>query len=397
MKILGRAYLFITLIIVTLFARVDIDKGIVFKGVVDKSSSYIGERIILNYIFKYRVDDPILDASFNSPKFDEFWVKKPKLSKKDSKIENGYKIYKIKYILYPQKSGVLHIGKASMDIGLINKKKRGYYSFKSIKREKIYSNSIELNISSLPKGVFVAGHYNFFAVLDKNKTDINTPVNLTITISGSGNVDAIDDFSIDAKNATIYSNKPKRLLELKGDEDVVLFKQKFALLSDQNFTIKPIEFKYFDTTTKKIKILKSKEFKVEVVGSQKKESTLIKSDKKSTDTLKDQGNDFRILFYLISPLLLMIGFGLGILYKSRVLKKSLKKLDISDRIKKAKSNKELLSILLPFGGSSSKIDELILKLEENIYYNKSNKIDKKELYKNFDKFLKDDEIEDILN
>ena len=396
MKNLGRVSLLMLIFSALLFAKVDINGSVEFRTVVDKNRSYIGEKIILRYIFKHKMNAPISDASFQAPKFDGFWVKKPKISKNKTDIKNGYKIYRLSYILYPQRSGILHIKKGIMDIGVIDRKKRRYYSFNSIKREKIYSNSIDINVSKLPKDVKLCGEYNFSAVLDKNKTTINSPVNLTITITGSGNVDDIEDFVLNVKNATVYSDRAKRLVELKGDEDVVVFKQKFALVADRNFTIEPIEFKYFDLNSKKIKLFRSKEFRVEVIGSNSG-SDIIRAKKEPIKS--DKKDSFYNTFFIssISLLSLLLGFLVGAFYKRSVKRKKTPKKEIQERIKRAKSDKELLSLLLPFLDRSSKVKDLVERLEENVYQDKNHKINKKEIYRDFDKFLKDDEIEDILN
>jgi len=53
-------------------------------------------------------------------------------------------------------------------------------------------------------------------------------------------------------------------------------------------------------------------------------------------------------------------------------------------IKKAKDDKALFEVLLPFGNENKKILKVLKLLEENIYKNAKNKINKKEIIEIFD-------------
>ncbi len=375
----------------------DDNSTFIFLQKVDKKSVVEGEGIILSYIFKHKLSTPISDASFKSPKFDGFWVKKPKIEKNRIDSKSGYKVYKLTYILYPQRSGVLHIDEAGMDIGVISSKKRNFYSFQSIKRKVIYSNPLDINVSKLPEGVKLSGEYSFSVVLDKNKTKINEPVNLTITIHGKGNVDDIDAFKPVVHNATLYSDKPKRAMEFKDGKSIVLFKQKFAIVSDKNFTIEPMVFKYFDLKRKKVKEYRSKRFHIEVLGSTKKSTVTLRKKSISKEMIVKKEFDKGIVAFLLGLGFvsgLLVSYLLNLVGKKRVNRK--KELDIKEKIKNTKDDKELLSLLLPFTNRSTKVESVIKKLEENLYYNANHKINKKDIYKNFDEFLKDEESLDFL-
>ena len=68
------------------------------------------------------------------------------------------------------------------------------------------------------------------------------------------------------------------------------------------------------------------------------------------------------------------------------------------KLKKAKNDKSLLGVLLPYKGKSPELDEIIHKLEANVYENAKYKIDKKDLQKNFAKYvtINNDEAEILL-
>jgi hypothetical protein len=239
------------------------------------------------------------------------------------------------------------------------------------------------------------------ATVDKNKTKANEPVNLTITIKGVGNVDDIEEYKLDIKDAIVYADKPVRKIYTNNKEELGEFTQKFAIVSDRNFTIEPLEFTFFDGEAKKIKHLKSRQFDIEVTGSKIKTVTakLEKKDQKQnvvakTKIIYKEASKTKLILFTLG------GFLLGALSIFLInMPKRVKQEDepLSKRIKKSKNDKELLSTLLPYVGKSSKIKTIIKALEENVYEKKQNKIDKNNLVKNIEEYLKKNkDIEDIL-
>ena len=376
---------------------IDVNGSFDFKMIADKDSAYVGEGIVLEFVFKHKINIPISDANFDSPKFKGFWVKKLRAIPNKTDRKNGYKIYRIKYLLYPQYSGTLHIEGGTMDMGLIASKKRRYYSFRSIRRKRLKSNSLDIDVRSLPSGVKLYGDYSFSAVADKTKVKANEPVNYTITIIGNGNVDDIDDFKLNIKDAEVYADAPERLMSEKDGNITVIFKQKFAIVSDRDFTIEPVEFKFFDTISKDIKSIKSKRYEIKVTNpsSTRSHDNLITTKiKEETPHVRATNNS---LLALIFALGLLLGGVLTYLFSHKKKKKEKKQVKISQKIYKAKDDKELLSLLLPYLDRSSKMQTIIKDLEKNIYQNGTKKIDKKLIAKEFEDLLIEDEVEEILS
>jgi hypothetical protein len=377
----------------------DANGTFIFTQNIDKTSAYVGEGILLTYMFKHKLNANLSDASFNSPKFDGFWAKKLKAPPEKTDIDSGYKIYTMKYLLYPQRSGTLHIDAARMDLGLVRSKKRSYYSFQSIKRKVIHSNELDIKVKDLPLGVELFGDFSFSVVADKNQTKANEAVNLTITINGEGNVDDIDDFTLNIPNATVYSDKPEKLMQLKDDKSIILFKQKFAIVSDRNFTIPSLSLNFLDAKSGEVKRLESKEKMIEVINA-KSISSPTKLEK-ATDEVSQTDVITKVEISKI-PMIIsaLFGFLLGALaswlYLKRDKNKEVKRLSIKDKIRSTKSDKELLTLLLPYLNRSSKISKIVSDLEQNIYSGKSHKIDKKSIASSFDELLKDDKVLEIL-
>ncbi len=367
---------------------------------VDKKEAYIGEAINVEFVFKFHRDTKLAEASFEAPAFNNFWAKP--MQKQPATIEGEYQIHRIKYLLFAQKEGSIEIQPGRMDVGVMQKRTRNMLSFERVKWKTIYSNSIKIDAKPLPKGVSIFGNFTFSAEVDKNKTKTNEPVNLTVTIKGVGNIDDIDEFKLDIKDAIVYGDKPLKKIYTNNKEELGEFTQKFAIVSDRNFTIEALEFTFFDKESEKVIKLKSKRFQIEVEDSIIKTQTAKLEKQKETSVVKTE-----IIYDSASKTMLTLftlgGFLLGVLthfFLTREQKKSEKTKDdtpFEKKIKKSKNDKELLTLLLPYTDRSKKMQTMINKLEENIYEGKHNTIDKTNLVKNIKKYLeKDRDIEDIL-
>ena len=373
----------------------------VFTLEADKSEAYVGEPINILFTFKKHIDVKLAEANFDTPTFHDFWAKPMK--KEPAKIEGEYQIYRIHYLLFPQKEGQITIEPGRMDAGILQKRKRNYFNFERVKWKSLFSNEISIDVKALPNGVDIYGDFKMKVNVDKNSTKANEPINLTISIKGIGNIDDIQEYKLDIPNAIVYADKPQRKIFTNHKEELGEFTQKFAIVSDRNFTISPIEFKFFSGEKKEIKVLKSDEFNIKVAGSQIKTQTAYLEKKEDNSTKKIET---KIIYdkasYTKLALFTLGGFLLGALsmYLLTMQKREdreKEELPLSKKIKNSKNDKEMLSILIPYVGKSNKIKMIIKELEDNIYHNKSNKIDKKSLVKNIDQYLKKDkDIKEIL-
>jgi hypothetical protein len=371
-------------------------KAFIFQQKVDKAEVFVGEPILLTYTFKQRLDIDLSEANFNAPSFHDFWAKTTR--KVPNKVEDGYNIYTIHYLLYPQKSGRVKIESGRMDIGVLSTRKRDFFSFKQAKWKTLYTNPLEVEVKPLPKGVSLYGDYSFTVVADKNQTKANEPVNLTITITGEGNVDDIEDFSIEVPHATVYADKAKRSANLTNGQNSILFKQKFAIVSDRNFTIPSLSFTFFHD---KIEQKHSREFPIEVINTKKvlPQATLQKAKEEQETVIKErvvyQKSDIATIM-ISSILSFLAGMMLMWFYIGRNRSKKIEKDSLEVRVKRSKGDKELLALLLPYLNATPKMQALIKKLEENVYEGASHSIDRKKIAKVLESYLKEEKEEEIL-
>lgn len=371
-------------------------KAFIFTQEIDKDEVYVGEPILLTYTFKQRLDVDLSEANFNAPSFQSFWAKSTR--KVPNKIEGDYNIYQINYLLYPQQSGDLKIESGRMDAAVMSSQKRDFFSFQQVKWKAIYSNVLEVKVKDLPAGVQLYGDYSFTVVADKNITKTNEPVNLTITIRGEGNVDDIDDFDIVVPNATVYADKSKKSANLTDGKNTILFKQKFAIVSDRNFTIPAQTFSFFNG---EVQELHSRSFDIEVINAKsvKREGIL---EKKVVERSVGQENvtvqGYSTISIMIAALLGFLA-GLAVMWVFMNKKKRERKHDdepLVKRIKEAKEDKALLALLLPYMDRSADMQALIRTLEANVYEGKETYIDRKKLARELESYMREKKEDTIL-
>lgn len=367
---------------------------------VDKNESYVGEAINLTISFKSKLNTSADQIQLGEPKLENFWVKKKE--KVTHSTKGNYVIQSLTYKLFPQKAGEYTIPSTETLVGKIERRQRrgGFFDdpfFNSMTQQlnwqKVYSNSLKVKIKPLPNNLELYGNYKIQASVDKRKVQANKPVNLTISVKGEGNIDDVKKFNLSIDNVIIYADEPK--ISSKEVHGIYQgeFKEKIALIADQNFTIPSLNLEYFDKSTKKVKIVKTEPINIEVIGGEKnviKASTIevspsqmLQSPKKTETKVIIEKED-AYLKYLFLAIGFILGVILTVIIKSFKSKKTKQESNIVKAIKKTKDDRTLFNILLPHTKDSKIIANALNKLEENLYRNGKNKIDKEELMEFFE-------------
>ena len=365
----------------------------------NKKEAFVGEPIELTISFKRKLNAHLDKLQLSEPKLDNFWVKK--VDRVENGSEKDYIFEKRYYQIFPQKAGEFKIPPIEALIGIVQNSGGAFNDpfFSSFIQDldwhKIYSNDLNLTVHPLPDNLELYGSYKIDARVDKTKVYANKPVNLTITIDGKGNIDDIKKFNPTIEGAIVYADEPKISSRLINKTYQGTFTQKIAIIADSNFTIPSMELKYFDKDRKKVKTIKTKPIKIEVIGGDKSiskssievsPSSKIEAPKVQTIT-KTKIVKVKEKAY-IKYIFLAVGFILGAggvlsfyLIKNRVTKRES---DIVKAIKKAKSDRELFNILLPYTKKDKVISNALNRLEENIYKSGKNRIDREELMEVFE-------------
>ncbi len=361
---------------------------------VDKTTAYVGEPIRLRLTFKNLPNVHYDKIELSEPDLKKFWVKKlPNLKQGD---EGDYHTQTYTYVLFPQQEGNYTIPAPFAQLGKFQKGRRDDFFndpfFGSIGRQlkwsKIYANDLQLNIKPLPNGLDIYGDFEIKASVDKHTVKANKPVNLTIEIKGQGNLEDIKKFELDIDNAVIYSDEPK--LNHSGATKG-FFDQKIAIVADRNFTIPAISFSYFDKKSQSPKTIKTKPIKITVTGTpiqqvqaqQIEQSSVPKEQIKSQESRDlpqtEQSQSVtvnKLLWYLLGLISGVLATIAILLTKKRLGNHHKQETPLRKKIKKAKDDKALFELILPYRDEDRDLKEILQKLEANIYHGANNSIDR---------------------
>ncbi len=251
-----------------------------------KTNVYQGEYIIATAKIYTRVDlVNFEDITF--PPFTGFWNQDIKtssnISLKREKV-NG-KIYDVgllkQNILYAQKQGKLTVEPLKIKLVVRQKNGKGRDFFGRIVdryenvRKVIQSLPVTVTVKPLPgnkpdnfSGI-VGSNFKISGSISKNKINVNDGINLKLKLSGSGNLSLINELDIDLPSGfQVYPPTIKENIQntTGGTSGYKAFDYFMQALEPGEYTIKPIEFCYFDVKSKRYKTIKTDEFKVSVEG-----------------------------------------------------------------------------------------------------------------------------------
>jgi hypothetical protein len=351
---------------------------VVFSLKLSKNKAYTGEAIYATYTFAYKVGTKILDVDLKPLAINHFWIKQLDGTKPIE--ENGYIKQTVNYILFPQLQGKQTIPSQILKVAV--QPLGAFYP----QWKKIASNEETIDVKALPDGLNVQGNYTIEAFVDNTTIKVNEPVNLTIKIKGKGNIDDIEPIKLNFDDQIVYSSKPQINTNIKNNIYQGNFIQKVSIISDKSYTIPAIKFRYFDIIKNKIITIKTKPIDINVEGKQDLVAPVIQTKHIQANTppqiktiIKKENSNVKYI-YLVAGLL--IG-GLIVFFITKSKPNKYNDIEIVTRIKKAKNDKALYEVLLPYS-SDMFIKPFMKELENNIYNSAKNKIDKKALIEYFD-------------
>ena len=329
----------------------------------DKKDVFIGEAFEITLLFKQRRDAEAIDSKFIAPDFKGLWVKEE--LKPERYNDGAFTVTKVVYKVAAQREGNLTIKSAQMNIASRSNTKDNWGVWvQKIKWKSYFSQELNITAKPLPQGASLIGDFTLATHADKEEINANEAVNITVEVAGNGNLEDIKSFKPSMEKVSVF------------DEKIVIenqkLSQKMAFVSDENFIIPSFELKFFDSNTKEIKTLTTKEIPIKVKNAKPKEELTIKREETNipleTKNIQNEVN----LYWVIAGFL--FGLACGILI---ALSKPWRFLS-RKRAVSIKEPKELLMKLMPHKNDVA-VQNLIDILEKNIYSNENIKIDKKVL------------------
>jgi len=385
-----------------------------------KKEVYVGEPVQLDLIFKHTPNAKYAKVELSEPEVKSFWAKKLQGSKTGT--ENGYITQTFSYLLFPQEAGKFTIPATFAKLGSTAKKRRRNPAFNDpffdnafandpffsafggsrLQWKKLFSNQAELTVKALPGNLDIYGDFQIKAQVDRTTVAANKPVNLRIVIEGEGNLDDIKKFNIDIPNAVVYPDEPSVNAAVQAGTYRGSVIEKSAIVADSNYTIPSVSFSYFDKQTQSQKTIETDPIAITVTGGTvHKSSTALleekntetgtsatdsnKSSNAKTDRIKGLFRDKTNWLYLAVILTVLIILGLLLSRKKGIKsKKAHKEVSIVDQILRAKDDKALLEILLPYANADHRVKETLDKLEKNLYSHDKEEIDKEYVLEYFE-------------
>ncbi|WP_457593044.1 BatD family protein [Hydrogenimonas sp.] len=376
--------------------------GASFVLSLDRHEAKVGEALKLEVTVKYPKEKNYVEAQIQRPEFANFWIKQ--VGEKEVYDEGGYRVVKYHYLLFPQKAGDFTLGPLTAKLARRVRVQNPFGNdpffdddffnsmFARLEYRNIASNRIDVHVEPLPAGVELYGDFDIEAEADKKEVQANRPVHLTIRVTGYGNIDDVKKFDPDIPDAVVYADEPKIEAHIENGRYGGTFSQRITIVADQNYTVPPFAIRYVDAATGKVVEKRTDPIRIIVTGgssalTQKSGpkpaaagETAGKTESPGKETRPQNPEGAAGWIYLL------VGFaaGVGVMllwsrYGGSMGKSGEKRVAVSQKIRKAKSDRELFELILPYAKKSKLVESEVRKLEENLFEKKNNKIDRNEL------------------
>ncbi|MEA2111946.1 MAG: hypothetical protein U9P71_07865 [Campylobacterota bacterium] len=231
----------------------------------------------------------------------------------------------------------------------------------------------------------LVGDFDFNVEVDATTLEAYKPLNITLTINGSGNFQNLEPFTIEFQNAEVFAEKPVKEFVLTSQGYQGRYRQQFAVVAHSDFTIKPFELSFHNLKSRDVETLHSKTYNINITPAFSKEELLNEVpvvDKAHSSTVSIY---MYIAFFILGLFVgryfyVVVSSGKGS-FLSMVLKriallfrkvddfiwriqsdeKDLKKSELQHSIRLCKSEKDLLVLLIV--ADASKFYDVISVLE----------------------------------
>ena len=267
------------------------------KVIPSKRSAYVGEPVVLTYKLYTRVPVSQLSVS-KMPSYGGFWMKEANENnnngqlRQSSEVVNGieYTTAEVqKVVLIPQKAGKLTIEPMSIECvaQIITQRnpQRSNDPFDAFFNDPFFTRSytnvqkkvetatLTFEAKSLPENgkpasfAGAVGNYNFSASIDKDELNANEAVTLTVTVSGSGNIELVNPPApVFPPDFEVYDPKIVSSVEASTQGMSGTKKAEYLIIPRRagDFNIAPLEFSYFNPAKGQYTTLKSSPMNIKV-------------------------------------------------------------------------------------------------------------------------------------
>jgi hypothetical protein len=357
--------------------------------VASKKSVYVGEPFLLSVFFNESRQVNLMKVAYQKPEAKDFFVKE--VGDEKTYHKGAYLVHELRYLLTPKYEGNLTIEPARAKVAERGRRKDDFFGtfFDTPIWSRIVSNRVSVEVKPAPEDTDLIGDLKLEEKIDADEVRANKPVNLTIKISGEGNLEDFEGPKYDIDGVTIYSDDARVESHLSGTQLISTFEKKYVFIADHNFTIPSRSFSVFDYKTGTVKTLKTETHQITVKGGKAAAPTVVQAVQPPSQggiaTEKSAGEEPSEVLsgktekpaFAADPWLLLLAFGGGIVLTILGMK-IVPNLKWTRRVNPMKES-EALRILYPHTNDDPKVEAMVRKLYAKKGGDKSVVIDKKEL------------------
>lgn len=340
---------------------------------IEKQKFYLGESIVLNLYFKQRTNLNVLQIKYMPPAFKDFFSKQ--IGEGKTYKKGAFTIQELNYLLIAKKAGKLTLEPARAEIAQRSRERQeGGWYIDVPKWSKISSSALNLEVIEPTEAHDIVGDFKLTEKVDTLKVKANKPVTLRMELRGLGTLEDYDGFKFEIPSVTIYSDDAKVESTLLGKKLQSHYQKSFVFISDHSFTIPSKEIRAYDYTTGKVKILKTKAYRIEVenapaVATTPKVQTSVVSPLSRPINLQKRTTLYALLLAFLLGVILTLAFKyVAPLVRSKWQRK-----------RKHFNGEEAFKILYPKISESKEVEEMVRQLYAIKSGAKGIKIDREKL------------------
>jgi hypothetical protein len=266
----------------------ELAKGVFIVAEANKSRTLLGDQITVTYKLytKLNIASPQISKL---PSYEGFWAEEIGPIQQinfDLEMYHGerFRVAKIKQVaLFPSRTGTLSVTPFELTIPVIIKKKRtgndmfdeffndSFFGKTETVELKAKSNTLKVEVEALPAGAPASfngavGNFTMKAEVDKQNVVTNESFTLRLNVSGTGNIKLLK--APEPQLPTGFEKYDPKTVENINKGSVVSGQKIIDYLivprSAGEKEIPPVEFTYFNPSTRKYVTLKSQPFKLNV-------------------------------------------------------------------------------------------------------------------------------------
>ncbi len=319
----------------------------------NKTNAYVNEAIYLEYVCTFSDASELYTIDFN-PQGKDFSVF---LLQESEKIVNEKRVNRYEFVAFAKEAKEVvfefhavmkHTTQASIDStigGRDNDRDKEEFTLTDIMLP-----VLKVDVKATPSPL--VGEFTLKVLKDKPNIQAYEPYHLEIRVEGVGNFSALKPFEFSIDGVKVFSEAPKKELKLTKEGFKGVWSQKFAYVSEKDFTLPQIKVEYFDLKTKALKTLFAAQTQVKVKPLYVKEELL---DDISTE--EQWQFSYEYIYYILT---FIAGY---LVAKIRLRKETPEKQDqgFEQKLSSVKSLNEL-AVLLTLE-DAKKYEELLKKIE----------------------------------